>query len=125
MATKWSGITRAHHTSTAGHLPKSVRSTVDDRLVYTPLSQPITATDDEFFDEPPLTVTGLENIDCMVENTLKVYLDAKPTPKSDVLATYEIEYSAQFRGDKYSAKRILHIGTCPFENMIDFIFVCG
>ena len=61
--------------------------------------------------EVPLTVTGLEDIDCMVKDELEIYLAAKPTPKSDVLATYEIEYSTQFRGDKYSAKRILHIGT--------------
>ena len=58
-------------------------------------------------------MTGLKNIDCMVKDALKVYLAAKPTPKSDVLATYEIEYSAQDKaGDKNPANRTLHIGTC-------------
>ena len=67
-------------------------------------------------------MTGLKNIDCVVKNALKVYLAAKPTPKSDVLATYEIEYSAQDKtGDKYSAKRILHIGARPCDNFIKFL----
>ena len=71
-------------------------------------------------------MTGLKNIDCVVKDELKVYLDAKPPPKSDVLATYEIEYSAQDKtGDKYSSKRILHIGTSSCENMINFIFIRG
>ena len=61
--------------------------------------------------EVPLTVTGLEDIDCMVKDELEIYLAAKPTPKSDVLATYEIEYSAQDEGgEKYSKIRTVHIG---------------
>ena len=72
---------------------------------------PITTTDGKVSKEPPLTVTGLKNIDCMVKDALKVYLAAKPTPKSDVLATYEIEYSAQDEGgEKFSKIRTVHIG---------------
>ena len=60
--------------------------------------------------EVPVDVTGLENIDSMVEGKLHAYLSAQPTPSSDVLATYEIEYSAQDATGKHSAKRTVHIG---------------
>ena len=54
----------------------------------------------------------------MVEDELKVYLDANPTPESDVLATYEFEYSAKDKaGVTHSAKRILDIGTCRRDNV--------
>ena len=60
-------------------------------------------------------MTGLENIDCVLKDELEVFLAAKPTPKSDVLATYEIEYSAQDEGgEKYSKIRTVHIGMLAF-----------
>ena len=59
----------------------------------------------------PVTVTGLEKIDCMAEDALNTYLDVNRNPTSDVLATYEIEYSAQDEGgEKYSKIRTVHIG---------------
>ena len=46
----------------------------------------------------------------MVQEKRKVYLHAEPTPSSDVLATFEIEYSVQDEAGTHSAKRIVHIG---------------
>ena len=58
-----------------------------------------------------MDVTGLENIDFMVEDELSAYVSAQPTPSSDVLATYEIEYSTKdATGKKFSTTRTVYIG---------------
>ena len=66
-------------------------------------------------------MTGLKNIDCVLKDELEIYLDTKSTPESDVLAIYELEYSAQDKaGKKNPANRTLHIGACSNSNIIDF-----
>ena len=58
-------------------------------------------------------VTG-DKIDYMVEDKLEAYTNAKVPPSSDVLATYETEYSVYDEaGEKHSAKRTVHIGKEP------------
>ena len=64
-------------------------------------------------------MTGLENIDCMVVDKLEAYMGAKQPPSSDVLATYEIEYSAK---DSATKKRTIHIGNEPH---LDFVLLCS
>ena len=52
-----------------------------------------------------MNVSGLEFIDYMAKDELIAYLK-DPAPLSNVLATYEIEYSAK----RMTAKRTVHIG---------------
>ena len=60
--------------------------------------------------EIQVDVVGLESIDYMLEDKLNAYMNAESTPSSDVLATYEVDYSAQDASGTQSAKRTVHIG---------------